>query len=72
LSANLQEIERLKQVREDLIKQRDWYKGRVENPISLQTGKPLTKRTMRLYRTNLNRFSQLVAMHDRQIKRLST
>ena len=60
-----EEMNRTQHLRIAAVKQRDWYEEHLKH-------QPLTKATARLYRMGLNRFTQLVAMHDRHIERLKT
>jgi hypothetical protein len=72
LSVNQKEIEHIKQVRADVIRQRDQYLHRIQNPVNQVTGKPLSRDTINAFRKQIIRFNSLVAMHDRHINRLKT
>jgi hypothetical protein len=66
------EIEHIEQVRADVIRQRDQYLQRIQNPVNRISGKPLSRDTLNAFRKQVARFDRLVGMHDRQIKRLRT
>jgi hypothetical protein len=69
---NQPEIEHIKQVRADMIRQRDQYLQRVQNPVNRTTGKALSRDTLNAFRKQVIRFDRLIGMHDRQINRLRT
>ncbi len=64
------EIERLKLVMANAVKQLDEYQERIENPINQKTGRPLSRKTLKRYQALVRPFAVRIDLCEREIRKL--